>query len=189
MITESVFWKEPLVAGAALIRDFMDREELSDDEFAQIERELFIGFYSVRKLLEATGKVSNSTRRLQVSVTWYPKRLDAPLADWYNRNNICELYEMDDRRSEDRDLLYVAHRLIHSFIFMLSGDDDGHGVFFTSDHDKDMRLNFVSTAEIVRIFEIVGNDYPSKLHCWRDPQTGEMKWRVPEDEEDYDAGP
>lgn len=180
MITESAYWKEPLLEGAAIIRDLMDREEISEAEFARVERELFIGFYSVRKILEGVAKVSESTRKLQVQLWWFPKLRDAPITDWYNRSEFWELYDMEDRRAEERDLLYVVNRMIHSFIFMLSGDDEGHGVFFTSDRDKDDRLNFMTTAEIVRIFEIVGNDYPASFRGWRDPLTGEMKWAVPE---------
>lgn len=101
------------------------------------------------------------------------------MVDWYNRGEFWELYDLEDPRSEQRDLLYVAHRMVHSFIFVLSGDDDGHGAFFTSDRDKETRLNFLSTEEIVRVFQAVGSDYPSGFHAWRAKDTSEMKWSVP----------
>ena len=183
MITESYCWKKPLLSGARVIRRYMDLKSLSDAKFARIEREIFVGFYAVRKLLEATGKVSPETRAMQVSFKWYPKRDGQPLVDWYNRSEFWELYNLDDGRAELRDLLYVANQMVHSFIFILSGDDDGHGAFFTSDRDKKTRLSFISTAEIVRIFEIVGNDYPTGFRAWRDADTGEMKWAVPPREE------
>lgn len=179
MITESYYWKKPLLTGANFIRKYMDEENITDAQFARIEREIFIGFYTVRKLLEATGKVSPETRDLQVSLNRYPKRNGQPLVDWYNRSEFWELYDLEDGRPEQRDLLYVAHQMVHSFIFVLSGHDDGHGAFFTSDRDKKTRLSFITTSEIVRIFQIVGNDYPSALKAWRDPDTGEMKWAVP----------
>lgn len=179
MITESHYWKKPLLAGAARIRQFMDDENTTDAQFAQTEREVFIGFYAVRKLFEAIGKVSPETRNMKVALKWFPKRVSQPTVDWYNRAEFWELYNLEKPRIEARDILYVAHRLVHSFIFILSGDDDGHGAFFTSDRDKEKRLNFLSTNEIVRIFQIVGNDYPSGLQTWRDENTGEMKWAVP----------
>ncbi|WP_454919280.1 hypothetical protein [Xanthobacter sediminis] len=183
MIGESVYWKKPLLTGARFIRKYMDEENITDAQFARIEREIFIGFYTVRKLLEATGRVSPETRDLQVSLRWYPKLNGQPLVDWYNRGEFWELYDLEDGRPEQRDLLYVAHQMVHSFIFVLSGDDDGHGAFFASDRDKKNRLSFITTNEIVRIFEIVGNDYPSGFNAWRDPDTGEMKWTVPPREE------
>lgn len=178
MITESFYWKKPLLKGASIIRTYMEREDLSDAQFARVERELFIGFYAIRKLLEATGKVSEPTRNLKLPTIWYPKKTEKPIVDWYNRGEIWELYDLRDERREHKDLLYVAHRMIHSFIFMLSEIDDGHGVFFTSDRDKEFRLNFISTGEIVRAFETVGSDYPVDFKAWRDPRTGEMKWTV-----------
>lgn len=157
----------------------MDEENITDAQFARIEREIFIGFYTVRKLLEATGKVSPETRDLQVSLKCYPKLDGQPQVDWYNRSEFWKLYELEDGRSEQRALLYVAHQMVHSFIFVLSGHDDGHGAFFTSDRDKKTRLSFITTSEIARIFEIVGNDHPSGFHASRDPDSGEMKWTVP----------
>lgn len=179
MITESYYWKKPLLTGAKAIRKYMDAENISDAQFARIEREIFIGFYSIRKLLEATGKVSAETRDMKVVLKRYEKRADQPIVDWYNRSEFWELYDLDKPVLESRDLLYVAHRMVHSFIFTLSGDDDGNGAFFTSDRDKETCLNFVSTDEIVRVFETVGSDYPDSFHAWRDNVTGEMKWSVP----------
>lgn len=183
MITESYYWKKPLLAGAKAIRKHMDSKDISEAQSARIEREIFIGFYSIRKLLEATGKVSTETRTMKVALKRYEKRADQPIADWYNRSEFWELYDLYKPAQEFRDLLYVAHRMVHSFIFVLSGDDDGHGAFFTSDRDKDTRLNFIGTDEIVRVFETVGQDYPSSFHAWRDEATGEMKWSVAKEPE------
>ncbi len=179
MITESYYWKKALLAGAKVIRKRMDAEDISEAQFARIERKIFIGFYAIRKLLEATGKVSAETRVMKIALKRYEKRADQPIVDWYNRSEFWELYDLDNAALELRDLLYVAHRMVHSFIFILSGDDYGHGAFFTSDRDKDTRLNFISTDEIIRVFEVVGQDYPSGFHTLRDEATGEMKWSVP----------
>jgi hypothetical protein len=167
MITESSFWKKPLLVGAKVIRKHMDAEDISEAQFARIEREIFIGFYAIRKIFEATGKVSAETRAMKVALKRYEKCAAQPTVDWYNRSEFWELYNLDNAVPELRDLLYVAHRIVHSFIFILSGDDNGHGAFFTSDRDKDTRLNFIST------------DYPSGFRAWRDEATGEMKWSVP----------
>ena len=178
MITESIYWKKPLLKGADIIERCMERPALSDAQFARVERELFVGFYAVRKILEAVGKVSFETRNLQVAITWSAKRLGQPPVDWYNRSEFWKLYDLDGASSEQRDLLYVAHRMVHSFIFMLADTVSGHGVYFTSDRDKETRLNFISTAEVVRAFRIVGSDYPDNFRAWRDAATGEMKWTV-----------
>lgn len=71
---ESQYWKRPLLTGAATIRKYMDKDDITDAQFARIEREMFIGFYAVRKLLEAVGKVGPETRDMRVALKWYPKR-------------------------------------------------------------------------------------------------------------------
>lgn len=179
MISESHYWKGPLLTGAKVIRKIMGKMDASEAEFARVEREIFIGFYAIRKLLEATGKLSSETHLLKLSLTRYKKREGKPTCDWYNRQHIFQLYDLDSPTQENLDLIYVAHRMVHSFIFDLAYYDNHHGAFFTSDRDKDKVLNFVRTEEIVRAFETVGNDYPSRFVAWRDEMTGEMKWNVP----------
>lgn len=179
MITESYYWKKPFLTGTSFIRKYMDEENIADTQFTRIEREILIGFYTVRKLLKASGKVSLETRNSQVSLKCYSKRNGQPSVGWYNRSEFWELYDLEDGRSEQRDLLYVAHQMVHSFIFVLSEDDEGHGAFFTSARDKKTRLSFITTNEIASIFELAGNDYPSGFNAWRDPDTGKTKWVVP----------
>lgn len=178
MIWESVYWKEPLLEAASRLREAIGNADLTEEQCAQFERDVFLGFYSVRKLFEATGKVSRSTLERQLPIEWFPKLPSAPLVDWYNRNELWALYDLEDRRKECRDVLYVAHRLVHSFIFVqsLGSESDPDGMFFTSDRDKEMRICFISTIEVVDLFETIGKDYPSGFISWRDPLTGERKW-------------
>lgn len=58
MIWESWHWKQPLLKMADRLAQFKASNELSDEELAQVERDIFIGFYSVRKLLEAPAKIT-----------------------------------------------------------------------------------------------------------------------------------
>ncbi|MBX9470296.1 MAG: hypothetical protein KL839_21680 [Rhizobium sp.] len=179
MITESYYWKKPLLVGAKFIKKNLVAKDISEAQFARIEREIFIGFYAIRKLLEATGKVSAETHTMKVGLTRYEKREGRPVVDWYNRSEFWEFYNLDKPVQESRDLLYVAHRIVHSFIFILSGEDGSCGAFFTSDRDRNTRLNFICTDEIVRVFETVGQDYPAGFNASRDEVTGEMTWSVP----------
>ena len=56
MITESYYWKLPLLEMADRFRLVASKEDLTDEEYAAYERDLFIGFYSVRKLFEGLRK-------------------------------------------------------------------------------------------------------------------------------------
>jgi hypothetical protein len=180
MIGESCYWKEPLLKMADRIEKYSQKDGLTDREGAQYERDIFIGYYTVRKLFEAAGKVSDETRAIKLSVNWFRKKEDAPTVDWYNRGQFWDHYDLNECHSEQRDALFVAHRVIHSFIMVsFSGADGGSsGDFFSSDRDKENRLYFVPTSETLVLFRLVGSDYPNFV-SWRDEVTGERKWSAP----------
>ena len=56
MITESHYWKKPLLAGAKAIRKNMHTEDVSEAQFARIEREIFIGVLFDKEITRRQGK-------------------------------------------------------------------------------------------------------------------------------------
>lgn len=72
MIWESCYWKQPLLEMAGRLQHLKTASTLSDQELAQVERDIFIGFYSVRKLLEAPAKLTDKTRHLSILLRKHP---------------------------------------------------------------------------------------------------------------------
>ncbi|SFY06303.1 hypothetical protein SAMN03159390_03580 [Pseudomonas sp. NFACC49-2] len=68
MIWESEGWKAPLLEMAMRFTTLKVSRELSEDQLAQIERDIFIGFYSVRRLIETPMKVTDQTRAMLLTV-------------------------------------------------------------------------------------------------------------------------
>lgn len=62
MIWESHYWKKPLLEMDDRLERLKASDNLSDEQMVQIERDVFIGFYSARKLFEARTKVTDRTR-------------------------------------------------------------------------------------------------------------------------------
>jgi hypothetical protein len=62
-------------------------------------------------------------------------------------------------------------------MFMIVVNEPGGfvGIGFSSDKDKDSKLYFMDTRQIVEVFRLVGNDYPVYGSFVRDPDTGEFK--------------
>lgn len=75
MIHESRYWKAPLLDAKKRLLAVAEPGELSEEHLAQIERDLFIGFYAIRKLLDAPGKLSDATHAMTVSLEWHPNRV------------------------------------------------------------------------------------------------------------------
>ncbi len=72
MIWESCYWKDPLLESAVLFKSY-SKKEIEESDLVQIEREIFIGFYSIRKLMD-TFKISDKIKQWQLSLVWHPKK-------------------------------------------------------------------------------------------------------------------
>lgn len=162
MIWESCCWKGPLLESAKRLRDLKASVEPSEEELTKLERDIFVGFYSVRKLIESVTKITDAMKYLQVTVSWYQ---NVKSINWLNSHKIDELYDLRREHQEIRDLRFVAGRIIHSFIYMpYTGDAGGlRGIFFTSDVDRNKKLYALSVDTVIDIFERVGNDDPALI--------------------------
>lgn len=171
MVWESENWKQPLLKLAKRLKTLKASKDLSDDQLAQVERDVFIGFYSVRRLIETPTKVTDRTRKLSLSLMKYA---NVKPVTWRNNHKLDELYDLRRSNEESRDVIFVCGRIIHSFVFAPCQSDDGglSGVFFTSDLDKNKFLFFITIDQVISLFSEVGNDSPSHIESSRDPATG-----------------
>ena len=150
--------------------------DLSEEQLVQVERDIFIGFYSVRKLFEAATKVTDATKAMKVQVVSHPNR---KLVTWRNNHKIDELYDLSISTPESRNVVFICGRIIHSFIFCPCLNEHGlAGIFFTSDIDRQSKIYYLDIDEVITIFERVGNDYPSHIEWQQDDGTGKEKTTV-----------
>ena len=63
-------------------------------------------------------------------------------------------------RIQQRDIEFICNLFVHSYVFVVSGHSPLEGVFVSTDRQKNKRVYFVSLKNIVKIFRIVGRDYP-----------------------------
>jgi hypothetical protein len=147
VIWESSYWKKPLIAMARRIEAAGQAgKEPTDRRMVQIERDCFIGCYSVRKLIQAPLKLTEGCIKSKVQLRCHlssgkPVRL-------IDRNDIDELYDLETGSNEYRDLEFFCSRIIHSFTFLMELDDDGRlcGFYFGSDRDRSKRLFRVGSS-------------------------------------------
>lgn len=157
MIQESWYWKQPLLEAADRLEALKDATELSEETLAQAERDVMVGFYSVRKLFEAVAKVTDSVKDVTLGLAWFP--CTSPVS-WRNSHRIDEIYQLADRREEVRGAIFVCGRIVHSYVFVHCENERGglDGFFFNSDRDKDSRLYLIQIDEVVALFRRVGLD-------------------------------
>jgi hypothetical protein len=171
MISESWYWKQPLLEAAERLLLLKSAGELSDEQLAGLERDVFIGFYSVRKLFESVTKITDATCSMTTQVEWHS---NLKAVTWRNNHKIWEFYDLATSNKETRDVKFICGRIIHSFVFTPCVENHGGltGVFFTSDIDKDSKLYFLPVDRIIEIFQTVGNDDPTNIMWSKDPLTG-----------------
>jgi len=174
MIWESSHWKEPLLKSASWLRRVRFGENTQERTFVKIEKEIFIGFYSIRKLLE-TVKVTDATKSKKYELEWFPN-IEKP--NHLNWHKIDRLYNLNQRNKENRDIGFICNLFIHSYVFIISGEDKLDGVYVTSDNFKNKKVYFVSLDNILSIYRLVGRNYPSGSEFIKNSETGEFEGRV-----------
>jgi hypothetical protein len=174
MIWESSDWKEPLLKTANYLRRVRFSDNTSEKTLVRIEKEVLIGFYSVRKLLD-TFKVSDSTKALKFKVTYFKNIKKITYHNWHH---IDELYDLSKADYEVRKIRNICDLFIHSYIYMPSGDFKITGFYVTSDLTKDKKCYFISIDILLSIFRTVGRDYPSCFEQKFNQKTNEIVSKV-----------
>ena len=92
---------------------------------ANVEADLFLAAYAMRKLIEAK-KVSDETELLRIAARAHPL-VKGPV-DHRNWHKIDELFDLQRSRAVEVGLLAFCNQVIHSFTFIAATDEDGHRV-------------------------------------------------------------
>ena len=175
MIAESYYWKDDLLKQARSLRARKNQKRWPDVSFARFEQTIMLGFYSIRKLIEAS-KLSNSTNDRAVKVVSYPWTGKA--VTLMNRHHIDRHYDLESPTEETHDLLFICHQIVHSFAFAPSFNENVllNGILFTSDRYRHNKLHHADIDVIIELFEHVGRDYPNTMSMEFNP-----------DRQDYDV--
>ena len=176
MIWESSDWKEPLLKTARWLRRLRLGAGTRHQTLAKIEREIFVSFYAIRKLLD-TYKVSDQTKTLQYQLKWFPNRRPVNYLNWHH---IDRLYDLEQENVESRKIRFICDLFIHSYIFLPDDDETGRisGFFVTSDRNKNTKVFWLSLDNFCEMCRTVGRDYPANMQRTMNAKTGEFDVKV-----------
>lgn len=176
MIHESRYWKDNLLKQAQILRRRKNQRRWPESSFAHVEQSVMLGFYSIRKLLEA-GKLSDDVANRSVRVTAHSWKGEAVTR--LNRSEYWELYDLEHSRIIPRSLAFLCHQIVHSYIFMTSFDESNSfdGILVTSDRERHQMLYSLRADQIIELFEQVGKDYPNETAFSFDPRIQDYKVR------------
>jgi hypothetical protein len=172
-----LYWKKSLVKQATILRYRIRQKRWTDSTFANVEQAVMVGFYSIRKLIEARDLTDFiRTQRLKiVAYAWKGKRVTR-----LNRFFPNELYNLKTPHPLEKDLLFLCHQVVHSYLFELSFNRarNLNGVFISSDRERNRAVYFLRIRQIIKLFEQVGNDYPTQTKFTYNPKTQDYDVQV-----------
>lgn len=174
MIWESHFWKDDLLKYARALQIKTKQRVWRESSGVAVEKTVFLGFYSIRKLLEAK-KLSSSFESLQVPALIYPPTGKAvTLMNWHKTDL---LFDMDHPKRTKITLPDLANQAIHSYVFHHGVTDEGglSFILLASDRQRKKGLFRISIRQIISVFRKVGKNYPWKSEYHLDPKTGDYK--------------
>ena len=168
MIYESSYWKDDLLKLAQRLRRCTSQKRWSEVSLARVEQTIMLGFYSIRRLAEAK-KLSDATVDQLITLrTHRHLGKDVTLRNW---DRIDTLYDLATNGSEQRQVLYLCHQIVHSYVFSVAMNENNglDGFFFTSDRQRHTCLYYLPAEAVIALFEQVGNDYPSSMELRFNP--------------------
>lgn len=169
MIWESYYWKRDLLNTVSWLKrnrkKFLSAEGDTDEELSvKLDKRILIGFYSIRKLLEAK-KLSEQIYSYQIPIQYFKNIKNVDHFNWYR---IDELFDLDSSHEEKIKLVVLVNYFIHSYIFLPSFEDGQlSGILISSDKVKNKKLYFISLEQIYSIFSTIGEDNPNTMQAWR----------------------
>jgi hypothetical protein len=181
MIYESHYWKTELVKLSKKIAKRVPYKRFwTDAQNGAFEKEVMIGFYIIRKLMESQ-KLPNRMASTKVKGRKFAN--NGAAVHLMNNHRFYEFYDFDNGRNEKFDLIFLTNQIIHSYIFSPDFNiDEGSGemtldaIHFCSDDQRNDWLYEIKISSVIDLFNRVGVSVVTEVHLTFDPK--KMDYRV-----------
>lgn len=162
MIQVSNYWKEDLIKLADKLLLRMVQKRWGEKNFFTLEKEIFLGFYSVRKLIESK-KVSDSLTNKsyvvqKLNFVGNPETIIPKSAD-------SDFNLIRDTEKTSLTTVQICNQIIHSYHFIpfFPNGENLIGFFVCSDFERKKCLYLITIFEVADIFKAVGQNYPDRI--------------------------
>jgi hypothetical protein len=143
MILDSWVWKRDLARRGDVLQKRIQQQRWTEASCANVERDIFLSAYVVRKLLEAEY--------------YLRKECTVDIMNWHK---LDELYDLSSGTETVVNIREYCNQIIHSFVFSLSFSESGglDGFFVASDREKDRRLLYLNISTVAEALRCVTED-------------------------------
>lgn len=176
MIHVSSYWKEDLIKLADKLLLRMVQKRWGEKNFFTLEKEIFLGFYSVRKLIESkkvSEKLTNKSYVVQkLNFVGDPEVIIPKSAD-------SDFNLIRDAEKSSLTTVQICNQIIHSYHFIpfFPNGKNLIGFFFCSDFERKKCLYLITIFEVSDIFKTIGQNYPNRIAIER-LENGKFKTAV-----------
>lgn len=157
MIWESRYWKKELRIITSRIEKNINRTAFSDASYARFEKDLLIGFFMIRKLIDSE-KISDEVVNKRIKIVKC-KLHEGQVIDIGTTHKFYEKYDLRKFKKDEIELRVLCNLAIHSLVFspvVVEGNGVSGILVNTDNTDKD--LFGISLINIHSIFYNVYTD-------------------------------
>lgn len=121
-----------------------------------------LGFYSIRKLIDAS-KVDDKIAAMSVTLRTYPSK--GKKVTRINWTYYWDLYDLTNPSETKLALVLLCHQMVHSYVFLCQFTEqrEFESILVSTDREKNRQAYSVSINEIIHLFELVGSNYPNDI--------------------------
>lgn len=164
MIYESHYWKSELIKLAKKLTNRVSyKRSWTDAQNGAFEKEIMIGFYIVRKLMESQ-KLPNQLVSTKIIGRKFPN--NGTTVHLMNAHQFYNHFDFDNGKTEKFDLRFLVNQIVHSYIFTPDFDineDNGEislsAINFCSDDQRNKWIYELRLTTITKLFTIIGNSH------------------------------
>lgn len=153
MIKQDSYWRKELKGIAFKLEKRYRQQKWSAITEFNFEKEIFIGFFIVRKLME-NDYVSLKIVSLNYEVMTYPHTPKIDAKHFLHNINLMKGEEVTI------SIKSLCNQFIHSFNLtpFIPRDSEMTGIYFCSDFFKSKKLFYIQLIKIIELFLAVSND-------------------------------
>ena len=162
MIYESQPYKEELGKIYLRMHKRQSQKRWTDQSYFLLERDFFVAFFLIRKLLEAQTKLTKAMENKEINLIKFPSMNKSPTI--LNHHDLENLYDIKNGHKITKDLKFVCDQMVHSYAFSpIHGKAGIEGILVNSFNERKKSLYQMSMKEVLSILRSVGNCYVGSI--------------------------
>ncbi len=174
MFYESYYPKKELKSLSNELKEFSERFLLHWNWQYKLEKNCFLWFFIIRKLIESQTKVSTNLKTIEINIKSYKfigkKKLFRPYG-------YPDEYDYESPKEEKISLYDLTHQFIHSQVFFWNKEKKWlKSIFVCSDFQMYKSIYEINIVDVIDIFIKFSDDFPTKLSAIKDIRTWKVKY-------------